>query len=365
MQLSNFLLPAGNLHALAYVFYRTKWTHVFSLMLVLCGIAGNLYAQPLGAYTIIRVEERTTTYEFPDSIINYPIVQRTALLQRYSRDSIVINVYTNSDIKRTTYHQQNGDFEDWMRRPYKTVIDKKMYKAYSASGTLLLSALHTVEYKSLYNTLKAHLGSTYEDLNVDYVQLTGTLKTELMAEGFIMTNLGGGTFQFVKDSVELWYNNTRKSNHMILRTTDGTLKYELLRDFRVNDLGQTVISNQVEKYPDPRFPDDCVLTVVQVHYPYYKMVSGIVREENAAEKDVQMDIYPIPADQLFTIELPESDEESQLTVYAADGAVKYLQTCSKETGMVEVAVSDWPAGMYIVHLKNSIQDLSQSIIVQH
>lgn len=365
MQTLYYVLPEGRVCVALVERMSRPLQHVMLLCLFMCMIQQRVQAQPLGAYTIIRVEEKTTTYQFPDSINSYPIVQRTALVQQYSRDSIILNVYANNDVKRTTYHQENTDFEDWMVRPYKTVIDKKMYKAYSATGTLQLSSLHSLEYKSIYNTLKTHLGSTYEDLNPDYVQLTGALKTSLMAEGFTMSNLGGGTFQFLKDSVELLYNNTRKSNHVILRTTEGAIKYELLRDFRVNDLGQTVISNRVEKYPDPRFPDNCVLTVVQVHYPYYKTVSGILREANAPDNDWELNIYPIPADQMFTVELPESEEACQITVFAADGAIKYQQQGNPENLFVEVPVGDWPSGMYIVHLKHASLELSQSIIVQH
>lgn len=365
MQMSNDVLPMRNIPMHVWVFSRMQEASAISVLLVLLSMQINLHAQAPGAYTIIKVEERTTTYEFPDSIASYPIVQRSSLLQRFSRDSIVLNVYANSDIKRTTYHQQNTDFEDWMRRPYKSVIDKKMFKAYSATGTLLLSSIHSLEYKSLNNTLKSHMGSTYQDLNVDYVQLTGALKSGLVAEGFVMTNLGGGTFQFVKDSVELIYNNTRKSNHMILRKADGSVKYELLRDFRINDLGQTVIAESVQKYPDPRFPDACVLTVVHVHYPYYKIVTGIVREANTLESDWQFDVYPVPADQYFTVEWPETETATTLTIYAADGSVKFSQLCTVETLNAQVSVGDWPSGLYIVQMKNAQQEFNQSIIVQH
>ncbi len=365
MKLLVLSLPPGSCNSVLRVCFSERKLILPLLLFLFLHVFARVHAQPLGPYTVTRVEVRTIDYQFSDSIADYPIFQRTAMLQRTSKDSVVISVYANSDFKTTTYHMYNSDYEDWMRMPYKTVTDKKFYKAYDAAGVLMSSMPHAPEYKGHYTTLKSHLSSTGKDINPDYTQLTTTLKSSLLAEGFVMTNMGDGTFRFTRDSSELYYNNIRKSNHLVLRHTDGSLKYELLRDFRVNDLGQTVLWVRQERYPDQRFPDDCVMVVMRVEYPYYKTTPGVIREADDSPELPALDIFPVPADKQFTIQVPACGTTSMVHVYSIDGTCIWTTSVPPDCTSIETNAETWTSGIYVVSFTGACYERSQSIIVQH
>lgn len=336
--------------------------HVFSLLSCLL-LAAQVFPQT-GAYTLFRVEERRTEYLIPDSLSGYFMHERALLLPRITRDSLVINVYANSDVKTTTFHQEDNQFESWMTRPAKTINDKKMMRVYNAAGGLILSQLHSAEYKGHLTTLKSHLSSTGADLIPDHVQLTSALRTSLLAEGFVMTNLGAGTFRFVKDSVELFYNNTRKYNQLILKRADGSIRYSIERDFRVNAAGQTVPYLIREQYPDPRFPAGCVMVQQTVTYPHYSRSAGILRTEDPDEvSTAELEIFPNPASDHCMVQLPAHAEEGQLQVFDQFGRLVWQQTTAAAQWYINLPSADWQSGIYTVQWLNGTVRLQTRLII--
>lgn len=304
-------------------------------------------------YTINYVADRTTMYVYPDSLNSFFIHEQIALLPVHQRDSVIRMVYTNKDVKNITYHQIDSRFEDWMTRPAKSVVDKKSVKLYNSSGALILSQLHTAEYKSLYADLKTQMTTLSADLIPDYVQLTNALKSTLIANGFVMTNLGGGTYKFVKDSVEIRYNNSRKMNEMRLYHSDGSLKYALLRDFAVNSFGQTTPVLTQERRPDTRFPGSCVEEVVTTQYPmYYMTYGGVGREDDIVESEAMtLNIAPNPVTATAIITYPitvDVNMHAQIAVFDLTGRMVMHSDVDASVGSYELQTTTLPQGMYTV-----------------
>lgn len=361
----SFFIPAPNI-GLPRVMGKPAMLHVMPhwLSLFLCLLlAVKVFSQGTGAYTISRVEERRVEYLFPDSLTGFPLYERTLLLPRITRDSVIINVYANSDIKTTSYHLEDNQFEPWMTRPAKSINDKKMLRVYDAGNVLLLSQVHSPEYKSHLTTLKSHLSSTGADLIPDYSQLTTSLKSGLLSEGFIMANLGAGTYRFSKDSVELYYNNSRKYNELIMKYTDGSVKYSVRRDFRVNASGQTVPYIIRETYPDERFPGACVMVLNTVTYPYYMRTSGILR--TAGDDDLaanELEVFPNPASGQCTVQLPAQTTAGTLQVLDMAGHVVYMQETLPDQTACILDCSGWQNGMYRVEWQDGLFRISTLLV---
>jgi hypothetical protein len=304
-------------------------------------------------YTMYYVADRTTMYVYPDSLQSYVIHEQIALLPVHQRDSVIRMVYTNKDVKNITYHQVDSRFEDWMTRPAKSIIDKKSVKLYNSSGALILSQPHTADYKSLYADLKTQMTVLSTDLIPDYVQLTNTLKSNLIANGFVMTNMGGGTYKFIKDSVEVRYNNARKMNELRLYHADGSLKYAVLRDFAVNSFGQTTPVLIQERKPDARFPGSCVEEVVTTQYPtYYMTYGGVGREEDGAEEPQDaISIMPNPVGSNTLIIYPvisDTHATAMLEVFDITGQSIMRIGVDPAAGSYHLNMELLPQGAYIL-----------------
>ena len=340
-------------------------------LMMVCVIAlstSHTKAQTTLLYTINYVADRTTMYVYPDSLQSYLIHEQIALLPVYQRDSVIRMVYTNKDVKNITYYKADSRFEDWMTRPAKSIVDKKSVKLYNSSGMLMLTQTHSADYKALYSDLKTQMSTLGTDLIPDYVQLTNTLKSNLLANGFVMTNLGGGTYRFVKDSVEVRYNNSRKMNEMRLYHADGSLKYALLRDFAVNSFGQTTPVLTQERRPDTRFPGGCVEEVVTTKYPTYYMVyggTGKIEEDDMAEDELY--ISPNPATTETTISYPPEQTDkatAMVEVFDLTGKMVIQKYVNASEGSVVINTSSLEAGVYAVIYTCALLKLESQFVKQ-
>ncbi len=344
---------------------RLYTDHLF-YMPIIAFVVVFLFRNPVSAqgtgYTITRVETKTVSYAFPDTLTNYLKKEQVELLPWQTRDSVIISVYANNDIKTTTWHLSDSRFETWMTRPARSVSDKKSLKVYNSGGQLMLNKTHSAEYKSHYTNLKTHLTTTGLDLIPDFVQLTSGLKSSLMSNGFVMTNLGGGTYRFVKDSITLYYNNTRKYNEMLVLNTDGSVQYNVKRDYKVNSFGQTVPAFIEERFPDPRFPDACVQTVERTVYSTYQKVAGAVREEEDTILSGEITIYPNPSADQVTIQLENIHAGAMVTIVDVQGQIVYSTITVANAESILVDITSWLPGIYVCKVSDGDVQISTSFV---
>jgi len=304
------------------------------------------HAQLDGPYTITRVEEQRTMYVFPDSLLQYPIAERIALLPQITRDSVIVQVFANSDFKTTIFHLENDRVETWLNAPAKTVMDKKFTKVFDASNALLYSYPHSPAYKDAYLALKTQMASTSADIVPDYVALTPTLKTTLLSYGFTATNIGGGTWRFSHDSLDIFYNNAKKTNELHFKYADGSVRRSVFRDFRVNALGQTVPALVKESIPATGFGDACIEKLIITEYPIYSISVGPLRETVTEQVEQNVQVFPNPAVDIISFTRDVSISGAEIILCDISGiAVMTLVFESGSDSMI-ADISALPPGMY-------------------
>lgn len=312
-------------------------------------------AWPQGAvkYTVTYVAESTTLYKIVDSVDAFNIVEKVQLLPEVKKDSIIKQIYTNNDIKTTIYHLANNQFEDWQTKPFKTVIDKSRIKIYDNTGSLLLNELHSLKYKSINSQLKSLLTSESEDVIPDYVFLTAGMKADFVANGFVQTNLGGGNFKYEKDSVILYFNNSKRLNEMQLYHTDGSLKLSVKRAFALNSYSQVVPSAEVRTRTDARFPNNCVQEMEIVQYPYYNIIMATPGKWDAGDEDgIEFTINPNPASNKITLNVTPIDLDRTIFLYDNTGHKMMELILNATEYELDVDIEQLSDGIYYLQLVN-------------
>ena len=347
-----------------------KWKQVFSIVMVLFiwGNAHAVFAQGAVKYSITYVTESKTTFQTNDSLNTFTIEEQLQLMPVTTRDSIIKLVYTNNDIKTTIYHQVNTGFPDWATKPAKTIIDKTRIKVYDDHGALLINQAHSAKFKSKNNQLKSFLTTNSFDIIPDYVYLSPTMKTDFTARGFVMTNLGDGTFRFVKDSVTLFYNNSRRTNELILTSADGTTRYGIKRAFQTNVRGVIVPAFEIKTKKAENFTDHCVNEVAYTNYVYYDYTTfagGKWEDEDATSTDDEplvLHISPNPANTLVTIQIPIADNNQTLNIYDNTGKMVFQSVIDAGEFEVQIDITHLESGIYFAQLQHSEALITTSFI---
>ncbi len=318
----------------------------------ICLLTFNLRAQGTVKYTVTYVAESKTVYKITDSVEAYSIAEKVKLLPEITRDSVIKQVYTNNDIKTTIFHFENNSYEDWQTKPYKTIIDKTRIKIYNAAGGLILNELHSAKYKSANSQLKSFLTTNSNDIIPDFVYLTATMKTDFTNNGFTQTNLGGGTFKYEKDSLIVYFNNSKRLNEFQLYKTDGTLKYAVKKAFVSNSYAQIVPSAEVRTRVDTRFPGSCVQEMQIIEYPYYKITMAVPGKQGevAEAESPAIEISPNPATANILINIPPLNDNQVVSVY--DNIGRKLNEFNVAPGEYElnIDISQYENGIYYIHL---------------
>ncbi len=340
---------------------------LFYLMIIYVILQTNiLQGQGTVKSSINYVTETTVFYLISDSLNAFSITEKVNLLPEITKDSIVRLVYTNNDLKTTIYHQENNQYEAWMTKPVKTIIDKSRIKVYDRFGNLILNKLHSNLYKSNYSALKNYLTVHSVDVVPDFIQLTTTLKQEMLDSGFIYSNLGSGYIKFVRDSMEMIFNNTNRSNELIMYKSDGTFNYSVKKGFRLNAAGKVVPSYSIEKNWDRRFPVNCVQEYKIVEYPSYTITNfgpGKFAEEEEEFGNVdRILVTPNPAHNFIKVLLPQSALNLKLYIYDNTGR-KILEN-SIMNGVTEftVNINSLERGIYVLKLIGENVTYSESFI---
>lgn len=348
--------PQAGLHATFALQPAKKWKFPIIVILICCWccFSATMYAQGAIKYSVTYVTETKTTYQTNDSLHTFPIFEQLQLIPVITRDSIIKLVYTNNDIKTTVFHLQNSSYPEWATRPAKTIIDKTRIKIFDAGGNMILNQVHAAKYKSKNNQLKSLLTTNNTDILPNYIYLSPTMKTDFTARGFAMTNLGEGTFRFVKDSVTLYYNNSRRINEMQMANEDGTIRYGIKRAFRTNARGVVVPSFEIITKQDKRFGDHCVNEVAITDYVYYDYVTyaGGKWDEDA-ENDgelIEISIQPNPATNNIVITVPFANIQQPLKIYDNTGNLVFETIIEKHMTEINIDISNLQSGMYYAQL---------------
>ena len=359
-------LEVSRRHKIVLRFPPEKFRILF-LLLIWIGLQ-NQIVFPQGAIksSISYVTETKVIYRISDSLHVFSIAEKVKLLPEITRDSIVRLVYTNNDLKTTIHHLDNNQFEDWMSRPVKTIIDKSRIKVYDRFGNLMLNKTHSVMYKSNYNGLKNYLTTNSLDVVPDFIQLTATLKQEMLDSGFVYSNLGDGYLKFVKDSLELIFNNNKRSNELRMYFADGTLNYSIKKGYKLNPEGKVVPSYSMEKKWDDRFPGNCVQQYKIVEYPVYTITNyGPGKWEDGVwvgEGDHRVILFPNPAHNSIKVILPAMADGLNINIFDNTGHLIFENVIISDVTEFNVDISSFERGMYVIVMFNDAVDYSESFV---
>lgn len=347
-----------------------KWKPLFIWVIVLF-IWGNpnaVFGQGAVKYSITYVTESKTTFQTNDSLNTFTIEEQLQLMPVTTRDSIIKLVYTNNDIKTTIYHQVNTGFPEWATKPAKTIIDKSRIKVYDNHGALLINQVHSAKYKSKNNQLKSFLTTNSFDIIPDYVYLSPTMKTDFTARGFVMTNLGDGTFRFVKDSVTLFYNNGQRTNELILKAADGTTRYGIKRAYQTNVRGVIVPAFEIKTKKSENFAEHCVNEVAYTNYVYYDYTTfagGKWEDEDASTADDEplvLQVSPNPANTFINIQIPIAENNQTLNIYDNTGKMVYQSVIDAGEFEIQIDITQLESGIYYAQLQHSEALITTSFI---
>ncbi|MBK8342259.1 MAG: T9SS type A sorting domain-containing protein [Bacteroidetes bacterium] len=346
------------------------WKLPFGLILLIfiSSFVNEVAAQGAVKYTLTYVAETTTSFQITDSVQAFSIRDQVDLIPYTTRDSVIKQVYTNNDIKSTIFHQLNTAYPAWMTRPAKTVIDKTRIKVYSATGSLMVNQVHSAKYKSVNSQLKSFLTTNSADVITNFVFLSAAMKTEYTANGFVMTNIGDGTFRFVKDSVTLYFNNTRRINQVDLFHSDGTLKLSVKRAFGMNSYGLIVPKFEIETRTDNRFTSHCVQEVKVTSYPYYHYTMAgagkyaVEESEEDIDEPLTIEVLPNPADDFIIINIPAEDYNQPIRIYDNTGRLILEEIIQAGDFEIKIDISTFQSGMYFAQLHKNEALITQSFI---
>ncbi len=347
-----------------------KWKHLFSIVFIvfIWGNADYVFAQGAVKYSITYVTESKTTYQTNDSLNTFTIEEQLQLMPVTTRDSIIKLVYTNNDIKTTIYHQVNTGFPEWATKPAKTIIDKTRIKVYDDHGALMINQAHSAKFKSKNNQLKSFLTTNSFDIIPDYVYLSPTMKTDFTARGFEMTNLGDGTFRFVKDSVTLYYNNSRRTNELVLKAEDGTTRLGIKRAFQTNVRGVIVPAFEIKTKKTDSFAGHCVNEVAYTNYLYYDYTTfagGKWEDEDESSVDdepLELQVSPNPANTIITIQIPIAANTQTLNLYDNTGKMVYQSVIEAGEFEIQIDITHLESGIYYAQLQHSEALITTSFI---
>lgn len=347
-----------------------KWKHLFSIVFIvfIWGNADYVFAQGAVKYSITYVTESKTTYQTNDSLNTFTIEEQLQLMPVTTRDSIIKLVYTNNDIKTTIYHQVNTGFPEWATKPAKTIIDKTRIKVYDDHGALMINQAHSAKFKSKNNQLKSFLTTNSFDIIPDYVYLSPTMKTDFTARGFEMTNLGDGTFRFVKDSVTLYYNNSRRTNELVLKAEDGTTRLGIKRAFQTNVRGVIVPAFEIKTKKADSFAGHCVNEVAYTNYVYYDYTTfagGKWEDEDESSVDdepLELQVSPNPANTIITIQIPIAANTQTLNLYDNTGKMVYQSVIEAGEFEIQIDITHLESGIYYAQLQHSEALITTSFI---
>ncbi len=347
-----------------------KWKHLFSIVFIvfIWGNADYVFAQGAVKYSITYVTESKTTYQTNDSLNTFTIEEQLQLMPVTTRDSIIKLVYTNNDIKTTIYHQVNTGFPEWATKPAKTIIDKTRIKVYDDHGALMINQAHSAKFKSKNNQLKSFLTTNSFDIIPDYVYLSPTMKTDFTARGFAMTNLGDGTFRFVKDSVTLYYNNSRRTNELVLKAEDGTTRLGIKRAFQTNVRGVIVPAFEIKTKKADSFAGHCVNEVAYTNYVYYDYTTfagGKWEDEDESSVDdepLELQVSPNPANTIITIQIPIAANTQTLNLYDNTGKMVYQSVIEAGEFEIQIDITHLESGIYYAQLQHSEALITTSFI---
>ncbi|MBK9454091.1 MAG: T9SS type A sorting domain-containing protein [Bacteroidetes bacterium] len=329
-----------------------KWYNktICGLLFLLCLQANGVLAQGAVKYTVTYVAETKTVYKITDSAAAYSIAEQVSLLPEFTRDSIIKQVYTNNDVKTTIFHFIDNRYEAWQTKPYKTIIDKSRIKVYDASGALILNELHSVKYKNANSQLKSFLTTNSDDIIPDFVFLTTSMKTDFTSNGFVQTNLGGGTFKYEKDSLVVFFNNSKRLNEFQLYNTAGNLKYSVKKHSQLIHMLKLFPAAEVRIRPDTRFPESCVQEMQIIEYPYYRVIMAVPGKEGDMEEviPVTLNIQPNPATENIVIEMPIMDGSKQIIIYDNAGRKIDVFTINENEMEFVVNIKHYENGIYYI-----------------
>jgi hypothetical protein len=120
-----------------------------------------------------------------------------------------------------------------------------------------------------------------------------------------------------------------------------------------------------EQYVQPTDADIFTASIsfdgISVAYDWIRSNPTSVHDLN--ENGNQISIYPNPASEVFTIEVPDGMQEANITVINALGQQVYRSSHNGE-GRISIGAQDWPAGIYHVILDSDSTRLIGKLVKQ-
>lgn len=320
-------------------------------------------------YRINYVQNVNTSYQVYDTS-NISLADFIKIRPSTIKDSLIEEVYTNSDMKTTIFHKLNTEREAWTTPVVKTVIDKSTVKMYGAGNALLFNQKHGQNYLQNYNALKTRIKQDNDDIIPSFTYYTNALKNKLIDSGYTYTQEAQGYKKFTKGDVELLFNNAKFSNQITIYH-NGEIFYINKRVFRTNSGGQLVLDYKITKEWDNRFNDKCVLKTTITDYPSYSIyyAAGKYAGESAQEGLItngdDLTLFPNPVgDQLSVSYFSDifPSEKIAYEIFDVNGIKMLAYDEVSNTGELQISLDELSAGLYLLRMNGNAASVSRTFI---
>lgn len=249
---------------------------------------------------------------------------------------------------------------------------------YDKNDQLLSATSQEVDHNvSPSNQLHLYSLSATAPVNTDYVRIIGTATGDyLKLDGLCLTETPAGSFpvEWLDFSVRFTDNyaslewatasELNSSHFNVQRSWDG-LVYETLGEIDAAGNSQTVQTYQ--------FTDQEVLSPQTSTY-YYRIrqvdldgtsdYSNVIELSPSDQSTLLLKAYPNPVQDFLTINWESNDPTKSLRVISSNGQVLYHRELGDSTtsGQLNLSVSTWSAGVYVLELIGELHRSSHKII---
>ncbi|MBN2542588.1 T9SS type A sorting domain-containing protein, partial [bacterium] len=106
-------------------------------------------------------------------------------------------------------------------------------------------------------------------------------------------------------------------------------------------------------------PDSYEKSYAVDHTPYLLSVPLSINESENTPIELDMTVYPNPANARFTVELPEEMTDGTVTLYAINGEVVDEEIINGKE--VTFDVSDLPSGTYLIRAQDGFNQAKRKV----
>ena len=267
-----------------------------------------------------------------------------------------IQVFEN-EVVTTISLVKTNKYDNWMKQPAKTVIDKDGVRSYDSRGALQVDVPHSDISKKQFEDNLATMVGGMPQLSFDHVDLKAT--EQLRKEGFTIQQGKKGRFVAKSPTKMLIYDPENK----VVEERDllnGEVQFSERQKFATNTEGQTVRESVMEVTLEIGRDSMKFWRVREAKYSNYHVFGSSDQATNAerlktspefSTNSEQLAITPNPAQNDIWVQVPLSMQRQSPTIRIFDVNGRQVFNQLSDYVIQQIAVDKLPNGVYILQVE--------------